>query len=202
MQVITKAKIKINGREIEAQQGETILETAKKNNIHIPTLCYHEDICLSGVCRICVVDIEGQRLLLTSCSTPVVDGMVINTHSRRVRKARKMIIELLLSEHVADCQTCKRNLNCELQTLASEYGIDEERFKKADKKKFEIDDLSPIVRDNDKCILCRRCVSVCEEIQGVEAIKAMGRGTDTTIGSIYNLPLNSTFCVFCGQCII
>ncbi len=197
----TMLNIKINGKELQAKQGETILDVAKRNNIHIPTLCYHDDLCLSGICRVCAVDVEGQRLLQTACNTPVIPEMVVNTNSQRVRKARKMILELLLSEHVGECTTCKRNLNCELQELASLYGIEEVRFKKPEEKRFPIEENSPIVRDNDKCILCRRCVRVCEEIQEVEAITPVGRGKETSIGCLYDLTLDETVCVFCGQCI-
>ncbi len=203
MQTATEIKlnVKINGRELEATQGETILQLAKKHNIHIPTLCHHEDLCISANCRICVVEVEGQRLLQTACSTPIADKMVINVNSSKVRKARKMILELLLAEHVGDCQTCRRNLNCELQSLAKEYGIEEVRFGKSFEKRCEIDTRTPIIRDNDKCVLCRRCTQVCEDIQGVEAIKPMGRGKDTEIGCLFGVGLNETTCVFCGQCI-
>jgi len=194
--------LKINGKILQAKEEETILDVARRNNIHIPTLCYHDDLCLSGICRVCVVEVEGQRLLQTACNTPVFEGMVVNTNSQQVRKARKMIIELLLSEHVGDCTTCKRNLNCELQELASKYGIEEVSFKKPEEKRFPVEeDNSPIVRDNDKCILCRRCIRVCEEIQGVDAITPVGRGKDTSIGCLFDLGLDETICVFCGQCI-
>jgi len=203
MQTATEKKlnITINGKAIQANEGETIVSAAKRNNISIPTLCHHEDLCLSGVCRICVVEVEGQKCLQTSCNTPVEDGMAVNSNSSKVRKARKMILELLLSQHVGECTTCVRNLNCELQKLAAEYGIEDLRFKKPAEKQFKIDDNSPIVRDNDKCILCRRCVNVCEEIQGVEAIKAMNRGAETSIGCLYEQTLDESACVFCGQCI-
>lgn len=197
----TKLIVNLNGKELEANAGETILQLAKRNNIHIPTLCHHADLCLSGVCRVCVVETEGQRLLQTACNTPVANKMVIHTNSQKVRKARKMIIELLLAEHVGDCQACRRNLNCELQTLASEYGVEEVRFGKSHEKRVEIENNTPIVRDNDKCVLCRRCVNVCDEIQGVEAIKPVNRGKDTSIGCLYGLSLDETNCVFCGQCI-
>lgn len=203
MQTATEKKlsVSINGKQYEAIEGETILQLATRNEIYIPTLCHHSDLCLRGVCRVCVVDVEGQRLLQTACTTPVTEGMNIVTNSRKVRKARKMIIELLLAEHVGDCQTCRRNLNCELQDIAAEYGIEESRFGKSTQKRYAVDDKTPIVRDNDKCILCRRCTHVCDEIQGVEAIKPMSRGKDTWIGSLYNCTLDKTTCVFCGQCI-
>lgn len=194
-------KVTINGRECYADQGEAILELAKRNNIHIPTLCHHSDLCLKGVCRVCIVEVEGQRLLQTACSTPVTEGMVIHTNTEKVRKARKMIIELLLANHYGECITCKRNLNCELQTLAAEYGIEEVRFEKPKERRYEIEASTPIVRDNDKCVLCRRCVRVCEEIQGVEAIKPIYRGKESTIGCLYNLDLEEIVCVMCGQCI-
>ncbi|OGI04253.1 MAG: hypothetical protein A2Y25_09270 [Candidatus Melainabacteria bacterium GWF2_37_15] len=199
--VESKLTVSINGKEFDARKGETILQLAKRNDINIPTLCNHADLCESGNCRMCVVEVEGQRVLQASCTTPVAERMVIRTNTRKVRKTRQMIIELLLAEHVGDCQTCKRNTNCELQDLAAEYGIEEVRFGKSQEKRYEVDTRTPIVRDNDKCILCRRCTQVCEEIQGVEAIKPMGRGKDTDIGCLFGLPLDETTCVFCGQCI-
>ena len=194
-------KATINGRELIASEGETILELAKRNNIHIPTLCHHSDLCLKGVCRVCVVEVEGQRTLQTACSTPVTENVNINTNTEKVRKARKMIIELLMSNHFGACLTCKRNLNCELQSLAADYGIEELRFEKPAEKRHEIESSTPIVRDNDKCVLCRRCVSVCETVQGVEAIKPVHRGKESAIGCMYNLDLGEITCVMCGQCI-
>lgn len=198
---LTGLKIKINGKEFDAKKNETILELAARNNIRIPTLCNHSDLCLSGVCRVCIVETEGQRTLQASCSTPVSNGMVIRTNTQKVRKARKMIVELLLANHYGECTSCKRNLNCELQSLAAEYGIEEVRFSKPKEKRYKIEDITPIVRDNDKCILCRRCVNVCEEIQGVEAIKPLNRGIESSIGCIYNSTLDKGTCVMCGQCI-
>jgi len=199
--VRSELKATINGKQLNAKENETILELAKRNDINIPTLCHHSDLCLSGMCRVCVVEVEGQRLLQTSCSTPVSDGMVIKTNTEKVRKARKMIVELLLANHYGECTTCKRNLNCELQSLAASYGIDEVRFEKPTKKRYEIDSTTPVVRDNDKCVLCRRCVGVCEELQGVEAIKPIGKGNESAIGCLYGSELGDTTCVMCGQCI-
>lgn len=199
--VETKLKVNINGKELVANPEETILDVANRNNIHIPTLCYHSDLCLSGVCRVCVCEVEGQRLLQTACSTPVSDGMVVKTNTTKVRKSRKMIVELLISNHFGDCTTCKRNLNCELQALAQEYGIEEVRFPKPTAKRVTINEDLPIVRDNDKCILCRRCVRVCEEIQGVEAIKPVFKGAESEISCMYDLDLGEVTCVMCGQCI-
>ncbi|OGI26596.1 MAG: ferredoxin [Candidatus Melainabacteria bacterium RIFOXYA12_FULL_32_12] len=197
----TGLKIIINDRELKANGDETILELAKNNNIYIPTLCHHSDLCLKGVCRICLVEIEGQNILHAACSTPVAENMIICTNTEKVRKARKMVIELLLANHYGDCLTCKRNLNCELQKLAAEYNIEEIRFKKPKEKRYKIETVTPIVRDNDKCILCRRCIRVCEKIQGVEAIKPLYRGKESSIGCLYNLDLGEITCVMCGQCI-
>lgn len=199
--VQTKLKISINDKELQAHPGDTILQVAEKNEIHIPTLCHHSDLCLSGVCRVCVCEVHGERLLQTACSTPVRDGMKVYTNTTKVRKARKMIIELLVSRHFGECTTCKRNMNCELQALAEEYGLEEVRFDKPAERRYEVEDQNPVVRDNDKCILCRRCVNVCDEIQGVEAIKPMFRGAESEIACMYNLDLGEVTCVMCGQCI-
>lgn len=199
--VQTTFKAHINDKEVEAAKGQTILEVATQNNVHIPTLCHHSDLCLSGVCRVCIVEVEGNRLLQAACSTPIMEGMKIFTNTTKVRKARKTIIELLLANHFGECLTCKRNMNCELQALAEEYGIDENRFPKVKERKTEIEEETPIVRDNDKCVLCRRCVNVCEEIQGVEAIKPIFRGGESSINCMYDLDLGEIVCVMCGQCI-
>lgn len=199
--VQTTFKAHINDKQVEASKGKTILEVAELNKIHIPTLCHHSDLCLSGVCRVCIVEVEGNRLLQAACSTPIAEGMKIYTNTQKVRKARKTVIELLLANHFGECLTCKRNMNCELQALAEEYGIDENRFPKIKERTCEIETETPIVRDNDKCVLCRRCVNVCEEIQGVEAIKPTFRGGESSINCMYDLDLGEIVCVMCGQCI-
>jgi len=193
--------IKINGRDLQASEGMTVLDVATSADIHIPTLCYHPDLPPMGACRVCLVEIEGERTLQPSCSYPVREGMVIKTHSAAVRKARRTVVELLLSDHPSDCTACAKNGSCELQALAEELGIREVRVR-VDPPGHEVDDSGlAIVRDPDKCILCRRCVQTCEEIQGVSALRIKGRGYDTIVGAAFDTPIGSALCVNCGQCI-
>ncbi|MGI9950984.1 NADH-dependent [FeFe] hydrogenase, group A6 [Moorellaceae bacterium AZ2] len=190
----------IDNRKIEIEAGATILKAAQKAGIHIPTLCYLEGINEIGACRVCVVEVEGARNLAASCVTPVTDGMVVRTNTPRVRAARRLNVELLLSNHKMECPTCIRNLNCELQSLAQTLGIREVRFEGA-KSHYEADTSTPaIVRDPDKCILCRRCVAVCEKVQGVKAIAPQERGFDTVIAPAFHEKLINVACVECGQC--
>lgn len=194
--------VTINGQSLKAQPRQTILEVAQQAGIHIPTLCYHPDLPPIGACRVCLVEIEGERALQPSCSYPVREGMVVHTHSAKVRKARRTVVELLLSDHPSDCTACVRNGNCELQALAQELGLREVRVR-VEPHGYEVDDSSlGIVRDPDKCILCRRCIQTCEEIQGVSALRIKGRGYDSLIGTAFDLPLGDAVCVNCGQCII
>lgn len=194
--------IEVNNKKIEALKGETILEALRRNSINVPTLCHIKDMFPSGACRMCVVEVEGSRNLLTACSYPVVDGMKIKTHSQRVVKARKTIVELLLSNHPDDCLYCERNGNCELQSLSDELNVRERRIS-GTKNKYKLDQSSAsIVRDPAKCILCGRCVRVCEEIEGVSAIDFVGRGNKTVINTTLNRGLNVSSCVNCGQCIM
>lgn len=193
-------KVTINGKMIESPDGATILDAAKRAGIRIPTLCFLEKRDPIGACRVCLVEVEGARTLMASCSTPVADGMVVQTNSPRVRDARKKVVELLLSEHDGNCQTCDRNQDCELQDLASELGIREIHFE-GEKAKPRIDDSTPaLVRDNSKCIKCRRCVAVCSQVQGVGALQPQGRGFDTVIGPAFTMNLDEVTCVQCGQC--
>ena len=193
-------KITMNGRAVEAPDGATILDAAKRAEIRIPTLCFLEKRDPIGACRVCLVEVEGARTLMAACSTPVTDGMVVHTNSARVRAARKQVVELLLSEHDGNCQVCDRNEDCELQSLASELGIREIHFE-GEKAKPRIDDSTPaLVRDNSKCIKCRRCVAVCSQTQGVGALQPQGRGFDTVIGPAFTLDLSEVACVQCGQC--
>ena len=195
-------KVKINNVEYSVPAGITVLEAAKYAGIEIPTLCYLKDINEIGACRICLVEVKGARGLVTSCVYPVNDGMEIFTNTERVRQARKMNIQLVLSSHRKDCLSCIRSTTCELQRLANEFGVDEHYFN-SDERKVDIDESSPsIIRDNSKCILCRRCVAVCNKVQGIGAIGAQNRGYDTAIGSQFELPLASTSCINCGQCIV
>lgn len=194
--------IDVNNKKIEAFQGETILKALNRNNINVPTLCHIKDMFPSGACRMCVVEVEGRRSLVTACSEPVSEGMKIKTHSPRVLNSRKVIVELLLSNHPDDCLYCVRSGSCELQSLSKELNITERRLNGI-KGRYQMDVSSPsIVRDPAKCILCGRCVRVCEEIEGVSAIDFVGRGSKTVIGTIYNRGLNISSCINCGQCIM
>ena len=192
----------INNKKISVPEGTTILEAAKRNNINIPTLCYLEGVHSIGSCRICVVEVAGAKALQASCITEVREGMVVKTNSQKVRKARKVVYELLLSDHPKDCLNCARNQNCELQKLGETIQINESRFE-GERSKLKIDDSSPsITRDNSKCVLCRRCVTVCNEIQGVGVLNAQKRGFKTIIAPPADLPLNSVNCSNCGQCTV
>jgi len=179
----------------------TVLEAAKGAGFKIPTLCNHPDLPPLGACRVCLVEIEGERTLQPSCTFPVREGMVVNTHSPTVRQARRTVVELLLSDHPSECTQCARNRNCELQTLAEELGIREVRVK-APPPGHPVDDSSlAVVRDPDKCILCRRCIQTCDQIQGVSGLRIKGRGYDSIIGAPFDTPLGHALCVNCGQCI-
>ncbi len=196
-------KITIDGNEIKVPYGTTILEAARKLNIYIPTLCYHEDLCVAGVCRICVVEIEGQRLLQAACTYPVTPPhMKVKTYSPRVRKARRHILDLMLRHHYGECYSCVRNNNCELQALAKEYGVDFYRFGHPDKQEKAVDRSSySVVRDMNKCILCRRCVRTCIDLQEVGVLEAINRGPETDIVTFMDMPLSDVICINCGQCI-
>lgn len=195
--------IKVNNRSIKAEPGETILTALKRSGIHIPTLCYMEDLNPSSSCRICCVEVEGKPNLVPSCSYPVEEGMKIVTNSPRVIRARKTIIELLLSNHPDDCLYCVRNKKCQLQDLAEQYAVRERRFVGTEKNNNQVDCTSPsIVRDQSKCILCGKCIRVCEEIQNVGTIDFVGRGSDTVIAPAFKQGLNVSSCINCGQCIM
>lgn len=193
----------IDDQKIAVMEGTTILEAAKKSGINIPTLCYHEDLCIAGNCRICIVEQENTRALPAACATPVTEGMVISTTSSKVRNARKYLVELLLSEHNADCTACVKNRHCELQTLAEQNHIREHTFidLKFDKN-YTIDKLSPaIIIDYSKCIRCQRCVRTCEEIQSISALSAAYKGKDMKITTFFEKPINTVVCSTCGQCV-
>jgi NADH-quinone oxidoreductase subunit G/NADP-reducing hydrogenase subunit HndD len=191
----------INGKKISADENLTILEAAKNNGINIPHLCYLEGIHEFGSCRICVVEVEGAKTLQASCITKITEGMVIHTNSSRVRKARKVLYELLLSDHSKDCLSCKRNQSCELQELGRTLGIEETRFNGA-RSACILDSSVSITRDMSKCILCRRCVTACNEIQGVGILNAQNRGFNTIIGPAMDLPIGTVNCAYCGQCTV
>ncbi|MCX7625060.1 MAG: NADH-dependent [FeFe] hydrogenase, group A6 [Candidatus Sumerlaeaceae bacterium] len=192
----------INGKQVQAEPGMSVLEAAKANNIMIPHFCYLEDVHQVGACRICVVEIEGARSLQASCMVPVREGMVVRTNTARVKRARKVLYELMLSDHPRNCLSCLRNQNCEFQKLGELIQISEFRFE-GEKSKSFVDLSSPsIVRDSSKCILCRRCITVCNEIQGVGVLNVQKRGFHSVIGPADELPLSSVNCTNCGQCVM
>jgi NADH-quinone oxidoreductase subunit G/[NiFe] hydrogenase diaphorase moiety small subunit len=197
-----KVKINIDDHDMEVPFGMTILEAAKQLNIKIPTLCYHEDLCVAGVCRVCVVEVEGQRTLQAACAYPVTAPLRIKTYSPKVRRARRHNLDLMLKHHYGECYSCVRNNNCELQTLAKEYGVDFYRFGHVAKARKEIDKSSySVVRDMNKCILCRRCVRTCIDLQEVGVLEAVNRGPHTEIVTFMDMPLGEVICINCGQCI-
>ncbi len=193
--------IEINGETLPASSGQTVLEVAKSAGIKIPTLCYHPDLPPMGACRVCLVEIEGERVLQPSCSFPVREGMKVQTHSAAVRKARRSVVELLLSDHPSDCTSCVRNGTCELQALAEDLGIREVRVRVDPPGRLMDDSSLAVVRDPDKCILCRRCIQTCDEIQGVSGLRIKGRGYESIVGAPFDTPLGNALCVNCGQCI-
>src|SRR6056297_3965779 len=198
-----KINLSINGFPVEIEKGKTILEAADTQGISIPTLCYHKDLCVAGNCRVCVVEVAGQKRLSAACATPVEEGMEILTNSLKVRNSRKHIIELLLAEHNADCTKCYRNGNCELQELASEYKIMTQDFLElAQLKNYTIDMFSPsIMKDDSKCIRCQRCVRTCAELQGVNALTVAYKGDQMKISTFFEKPMNAVVCTNCGQCV-
>lgn len=190
----------IDGQQVTVPEGSTILEAAEAAGIHIPTLCYLKGVSQTGSCRVCVVEVGGR--LQASCVFPVAEGMEVKTNSPRVRESRRVTVELLLSDHPQECLTCARNGNCELQRLAKELGIREVRFK-GERIERPIDTSSPsIVRDPNKCILCRRCINVCSEIQGVNVLAALERGFETVVSPAWQQQLANTACTNCGQCVL
>jgi len=194
--------VTIDGIEAKVPLGTTILDAARALGLKIPTLCHHPDLEVAGVCCICVVEVEGQRTLQAACAFPITSPIRVQTHTRKVRQARRRILDLMLSKHVGECYTCFRNLNCELQTLAKEYGVDFFRFGHEAARRHQVDDSSYSVRrDMDKCILCRRCVRTCIDLQEVGVLEAVGRSDGTRIATFLDKPLNDVVCINCGQCI-
>ena len=194
-------KIKINNKEYKFNEEMTILEACNQVNIQIPSLCFLKEINEVASCRICVVEIVGEKRLFPACSTKIKDNQEILTNSKKVINSRKTTLELILSNHNKNCLSCPKNGHCELQKLCEIYGVDASKYE-GEKKEYLIQNDNPyLVRDNNKCILCNRCVSVCEKVQGMEIIKRNYRGFDTEIGSNFNKPLCETSCVYCGQCV-
>ena len=192
---------KVNGIAVSVPAGSTILEAARAAGIEIPTLCYMKEINAIGACRICVVEATGARGLVPACVYPVTEGMEIQTNTAKIQAARKMTLELILSTHDKKCLSCPRSTNCELQKLCNDYGVTASAFD-GFKPEFAVDDSAPhLVRDNNKCILCRRCIAVCNQ-QFVGILGANDRGIDTNVGQAFKLNLNDTPCISCGQCTV
>lgn len=193
--------LKINDINVSVKAGSTILDAAKKVNIKIPTLCHHEDLCIAGNCRVCVVEQKGVNALKASCATPAEENMEIYTNTSKVREARKTIIGLLLSEHNNDCLHCYKNGNCELQSIAKDYLVDSDKYISL-LKDYEIDRSSPsIIKDDSKCIRCQRCVRTCAELQDVNALAVSGKGSEMKISTFMEKPMDYVVCTNCGQCV-
>ena len=194
--------IKINGVQISVPAGSTILEAARMAHIKIPTLCFLKEINEIGACRMCVVEVKGAKSLVAACVYPVSDGMEVWTNTQKVLDSRRKTLQLILSTHRKECLSCVRSGNCELQQLCHELKVDDENKYAGEMQQSMVDDSAPhMIRDNSKCILCRRCVGVCENIQGIGVIGANGRGFSTYIGQAFDMGLAQTSCVSCGQCI-
>jgi len=194
--------LKINGMDVSVPAGSTILEAARSIGIEIPTLCYLKEINEIGACRICVVEVKGARTLVTACVFPVAENMEVFTNTEKVRKSRKLTLELLLSTHDKNCLSCVRSGNCELQKLCKEFGVDDPDYYKGENPQYSFDDsMAHMVRDNNKCILCRRCVAACDN-QNISVIGANARGFDTHISSPFDRDLDCVSCISCGQCIV
>ncbi len=195
--------MKIDNLSVSVDAGTTILEAAKKVNVRIPTLCHHDDLCVAGNCRVCVVEQAGGDRLLPSCAIPVNEGMEIFTNSLKVRTARKQIIELLISEHRAECTTCYKNGKCELQSLTNEYIVGENGYiPLVPLKGYSVDEFSPsIIKDDSKCIRCQRCVRTCTEIQSVSALTVAYKGGEMKVSTFFEKPIYEVVCTNCGQCV-
>ena len=197
----TIINLTIDDQKVSVPKGTTILDAARKAGIDIPTLCFLKEINEVGDCRMCIVEVEGRRGFATSCIQKVEEGMVVHTHTKNVLEARRTILDLIISNHSKDCLTCTRSGNCELQTLATKFNILDVQFPGA-RTEHKIDDKSPsIVRDFNKCILCRRCVATCKNVQDIGAIDCINRGFESCISTVGDHSLNDVNCTFCGQCI-
>lgn len=200
--LLEQIEIEIDNKKLTVNKSTTILDAAKKAGIKIPTLCYHSDLCSAGICRICLVEVKGMKTLQAACSFSISAPISIVTHSAEIRKARKDVLDLMLSSHKGECYYCIRNNNCELQLLAAEYGVTSYPFGKECSPDTPVDSSSfSIVRDMDKCILCRRCVRSCIDLQEVGVYSVLNRGAQSKVSTFAELPMGSSLCINCGQCI-
>ena len=191
----------IDNQKVSVSPGTTILQSAKKIGIKIPHLCYHKNLPISGACRICMVEVEGARTLIASCAYPVTEGMKVYTNTERVMHARKLVLELLLSDHPFDCMTCEKTGDCKLQNYAYEYGVKDIRFS-GERHSYEVENKNPfIIRDYNKCILCGRCIRMCSDVIGVDAIDFSHRGFKTKVATPFNVDLTESTCILCGNCV-
>jgi len=198
---VATVRLTVDGIAVDVPAGSTILQAAAKAGVDIPTLCHHPDQTVKGLCRVCVVEVEKSRTFQTACTYPVAEGMVVKTNTPAIREARRVIVELILSRHPQDCLSCPRNGRCELQALAERLGIRDVRFPRR-ARVFEVDTSTPsLVRDPSKCVLCRRCVYTCDEVQGVGALFPAYRGHESAIVPAYEKPMIDVVCALCGQCI-
>jgi formate dehydrogenase alpha subunit len=198
---MSEMKLTVDQREVTVPQGWTLLQAANKLGIRIPTLCHLWELSSCSACRICLVEVEGARNLVTACSYPAAAGMKVQTRSERVLKARRLVMELILSDHPLDCMTCEKTGACILQDLAYEMGLSGSRMK-GEQHRYPLDTANPfIVRDHNKCVLCERCTRICDEVQGSFAIEYAHRGFHTKVAVPYHRSLTESDCVFCGQCV-
>ena len=198
---MTMVNLTINGKQIQAEQGAAILEAARAAGVYIPTLCYHPELRPEGACRLCMVEASGARTLVASCVYPVSEGMVVKTNTEKVREARKTVVELLLANHPKDCLCCQKSGDCELQKIAADLGLRKIRFEGGETKAHTIDCSNPsLVRDQEKCILCGRCIRICRDVQGMNVYSFAGRGFNTIVSTAFEHDLKDAACTYCGQC--
>jgi len=198
---MSEVRLRINDREVAVEQGTTIFEAAREAGIDIPHLCYREDLTATAACRLCMVEVEGARNLVASCAAPATNNAKVYTDTERVRKARRQVIELLLSDHPYDCMTCEKSGACKLEKYAYELGVRKPRFF-GEQHDYPVRSTNPFFeRDYNKCILCARCVTVCHEIQYCEAVDQSRRGFDTKVAALFDRSMSETPCVYCGNCV-
>jgi predicted molibdopterin-dependent oxidoreductase YjgC len=196
-----KITLTIDGRQVSVAPGTTVLAAARLLGVHIPTLCHLADLTPEGACRVCLVEVAGARGLAAACTLPAADGMAVTTDTPAIREARAMVVELLLANHPADCTACQQNLRCELQSLAADLGVRAVRFR-GERRRYEPDDANPfIVRDNEKCVLCGRCVRVCKELQVCNVLEWTERGFASKVTPAFDTAMDGSACVFCGTCV-